>query len=151
MVSTGIRMSNIGEYIKVFMIDVENETMGTIEMPNTLKDMKKLVGAPTIQVGTIAIGEYTFKAIYTARANDKMHISCADEKGVSVYRGNVLIVGFETDVNKGEILCSLSDEEAQLLLANTGLMYIECKDNTAYNTYVLCNVKVIDDDEENKE
>ena len=57
-----------------------------------------------------------------------------------VFRGNVIILGVEKDSYGNEILTSLSTDDYNLLIANVGLMFIEGKDNTAYNAYVLCNV-----------
>ena len=140
MVNTGIKMNNIGEYLKVFVIDVAEEEMGVIEMPNTLKDMKRITHASCIEIGDISIGENRFKSIYATKTNEKIHISCADSKGKVIYRGNIIIVAYETNGKGDETLCSLTDEEISVLMSNTGLMYINNKDGTEYNSYVLCNV-----------
>ena len=145
MVNTGIKMNNIGEYLKVFVIDVVEEEMGVVEMPNTLKDMKRITGAPCIEIGDIRIGENKFKSIYASKTNENIHVSCADSKGKVIYRGNLIIVAYETNGNGDEILCSLTEEEIAVLLSNTDLMYLNNeKNNTEYNSYVLCNVTAED-------
>lgn len=141
MVNTGIKMTNAGDFLKVYIVDVEREEMGVQDMPNTLRDMKRLTCANCIEISDVTILGQPFKAIYSAKVNGSQHISCVDEKGKSVYRGNVIIVASEKDRYGNEILTDLTDDEVQLLMSNTGLMYIEGKDGgAAYNAYVLCNL-----------
>ena len=140
MVNTGIKMTNIGEYLKVFIIDVEKEEVLVQDMPNTLKDMKRITHSNCIEIGDVTIRGQAFKMIYSSKVNDNQHISCVDENGTVNYRGNIIVVGCEVDVYGGETLASLVDDDINLLLGNTGLMFIENKDGGSYNTYVLCNV-----------
>lgn len=141
MVNTGIRMTNIGQFLKVFVIDAEKDEVGMIDMPNTLNDMRKTTGSNCVEIGDITIFGQPFKAIYSSKVNSGQHVSCADEKGKVVYRGNVIIVGVEKDSYGNEILADLTTDDYNLLIANVGLMFIHNKDkDTAYNAYVLCNV-----------
>ena len=143
-VNVGIRMSNIGEYLRVFVVDVEKEEMYEMDMPNTLKDMKRLTGAGCIDIDDILIGDMQLKAIFGSTVNDKMHISCINPEGKTVYRGNIIIVASRKEPDGVEMLCGLNDEEIKALLYNTGLMTIDASGNTGekYNAYVLCNIKV---------
>lgn len=140
-VNVGIRMTNIGEYLRVFVIDVLKEEMGEQEMANTLKDMKYITGAKTIDIGDITVAGMPFKLIFSATVNDSMHISAVDGDGKPVFRGNIIAVGTEKLKGGTEVLRSLTDDEVFLLMANTGLMAIDSAENGGlYNAYVLCNV-----------
>lgn len=145
MVNVGISMTNIGQYLKGFYLNVADEEMGELEFPNTLRDMKSLTKAKCIDIGDIKVQGMPFKTIYSATANDNMRISAVNSDGKCIYRGNVLVVGFETDANGVERLRSLTEDELYLLMANTGLMFIDGKSSGGeqYNAYVLCNVKLI--------
>ena len=144
MVNTGIKMTNAGEFLKVYVVDVDKEEMGAQDMPNTLRDMKRITGANCIEIGDITVLGQAFKAIYSAKVSGSQHISCVDDKGKAVYRGNIIIVAYERDRYGNEILSSLTDDDIQLLMSNTGLMYIEGKDGgSPYNAYVLCNLKEV--------
>ena len=149
MVNVGIRMSNIGEFLRVFVVDVEKEEIKMIDMPNTLRDMKKLTKASCIEIGDIEVQGQAFKAVFGSKVKTNQHISCADVDGKVVYRGNVIVVAFETDAYGNETLSSLTDDDINLLLANTGMMFIENGDSP-YNAYVLCNVIDKDKKEEGK-
>ena len=140
-----IRMTNIGEYLKGFYLNVTEEEMGAIEFPNTLRDMKALTKAKCIDIGDIRVQGMSFKTIYPATANDNMHISAVNSDGKCVYRGNILIVGSQKDKFGNETLRSLTEDELFLLMANTGLMFVDGKGSGGeqYNAYILCNVKLI--------
>jgi len=145
MVNVGISMTNIGQYLKGFYLNVADEEMGEIEFPNTLRDMKSLTKAKCIDIGDIIVQGIHFKTIYSATANDNMRISAVNNDGKCIYRGNVLVIGFDVDANGTEILRSLTDMEMYVLMANTGLMFIDGKSSNGeqYNAYVLCNVKLL--------
>ena len=144
MVNVGIRMTNVGEYLMTFAVNAEKDEMGKLEIPNTLKDFKREINTDCIDMDDIVVDGMTFKAMFGANAKDGAHTSCVDENGKVVYKGNIIVFGFDTDRCGNQILRSLTDEEIELLMKNTGLMTVDAKGNGGdlYNAYILCNVTI---------
>ena len=143
MVNVGLSMCNIGEYLIAMVLDSENEDLLIIDIPNTLRDMKRYTRSDLIEIGDIKVEGQPFKCIYPAKVSDSMHISAIDNNGKPVYRGSIIILASRKE-NGREILRGLDEEEVNLLKHNIGIMIINRKDGeTSYNAYVLCNVTVI--------
>ncbi len=144
MVNTGISMRNIGEYLDAFVVDAERDEMGKREIPNTLRDFRREIVTSCIDVDEISVDGMSFKVIFGASAKDGAHTSCVDGNGKVVYKGNIIVLGFDKGRDGKEIFRSLTDAEIELLLHNTGLMTVDATGNGGelYNAYVLCNVTV---------
>lgn len=143
MVDVGLSMCNIGEYLMAVVIDSENEDLLIIDIPNTLRDMKRYTRSDLIEIGDIKVEGHHFKCIYPAKVSDSMHISAVDSSGKTVYRGSIIILASSKD-NGREMLRGLNDDEILLLKHNIEIIIIRGKEGeTSYNSYVLCNVAVI--------
>ena len=83
-----------------------------------------------------------FKTVYSKFVNNGIHITASDGDGKTIYRGSLLILGF--DIIRGrETLRNLINEEIMQILKNLALMTIrDDGENNPYNSYVLCNVSV---------
>ena len=144
MVDVGISMCNFGEYLMALVIDSEDDDLLIVEIPNTLRDMKRRTRSGLIEIGDITVDGKPFKCVYPSKVSDSVHISAIDKGGKTVYRGSIIILGVDKKNGK-ELLRGLTDEEIALLKQNIGLMRIAKKENdSAYNAYVLCNVAVVD-------
>ncbi len=143
MVDVGISMCNFGEYLMALVIDSEDDDLLIVEIPNTLRDMKRRTRSDLIEIGDITVNGKPFKCVYPSKASDSVHISAIDKGGKTVYRGSIIILGVDKKNGK-ELLRGLTNEEIALLKQNIGLMRIVKKENdSSYNAYVLCNVAVV--------
>ena len=144
MVNVGLSMCNIGEYLMAVVIDSENEDLLITEIPNSLRDMKRYTKSDIIEIGDIRVEGQHFKCIYPAKVSNSTRISAVNNSGKTVYRGSIIILASSKD-NGREMLRGLDEGEICLLKHNIEIMMINRKeDNTSYNSYVLCNVEVVD-------
>ena len=133
-------MVNVGDYFRSFHIDSEKDNIIAYDIPNSLPEFKRLTRAEVINIGDISVEGMPFKIVYSHTSSEDMHITVVNIDGKTVFRGSVIVMGFDT-VNGRDVLRDLTDEEVLLILDNIGLMLITPKDEKEpYNSYVLCNV-----------
>lgn len=140
--NVGLSVANTGEYIKMLHMDSETDNVIAFEFEYSLKEFKRRTHADVIEIGTVSIEGMPFKTVYSRSVNNGIHITASDGDGKTVYRGSLLILGF--DIIRGrEMLRDLTNEEIMQILKNLALMTIrDDGGNEPYNSYVLCNVSV---------
>ena len=139
----GIKMANMGEILRVFLINTSEDEVTERDMPNALSEMKRLVGSKTIDISDLVVGNKIFKVVHSLNTDPSTHISVLDEEGRTVFRGNVIIIAY-SKVEGGELLRDLMDDELAVLKNNTGLMRVSTKNNEVYNAYALCNARKVE-------
>ena len=133
-------MVNVGDYLRSFYIDTENDNIIAYDVCNALSTFKRMTGAKVINIGDITVEDKAFKIVYTHSSSSDVHISVVNTEGKTIFRGSVIVMGFDT-INGRDVLRDLTDDEVDVIKRNLGLMVITGKEGKEpYNAYVLCNV-----------
>lgn len=79
-------MVNVGDYLRSFYIDTENDNIIAYDVCNALSTFKRMTGAKVINIGDITVEDKAFKIVYSHSSNPDMHISVVNTEGKTVFK-----------------------------------------------------------------
>ena len=109
--------------MKMYLIDVKNEIVGTVDVNDDLQEYYNILGVSTIDIVMRRIGDRVFDIICDDEGmfNEPVKISAVSSNEEPMLVGNLLFAHHDKEGN----MVGLSDEDLAHLRIHTGVMFTE--------------------------